>query len=214
MNAQAPAATAPVEDPAPVNFHVGLAVDPQCLDWKTITAQLEYALSNRVASGNTIVFHDLTGWWTTRIALLWAVGNGHRVDYTPSEIHRIEHSEIKRLDALHAEGQMHALVVFHNDTTSNRVSRKPGRRKSLHLPRQAAGHPDPGRPLHQARQGTGSLPPRAHPERPAAPLRQQLQDRPLLRPQGHDRDRTRLALVLHRTIRQPLRRLPARSASR
>ena len=119
MNAQAPAATAPVEDPAPVNFHVGLAVDPQCLDWKTITAQLEYALSNRVASGNTIIFHDLTGWWTTRIALLWAVGNGHRVDYTPSEIHRIEHSEIKRLDALHAAGQMHALVVFHNDATSN-----------------------------------------------------------------------------------------------
>lgn len=106
---------------APRLFHLGLAVDPQCKDWKTTSDALTEAVSHRVADGETIVLHDITPWFTTKIALLWAVGNGHEVDYCSKALHQAEHHSAQtRLDTLIKCQKLDALVGIHNGTVTGR----------------------------------------------------------------------------------------------
>ncbi|MFN8467245.1 MAG: hypothetical protein U0X20_16935 [Caldilineaceae bacterium] len=106
---------------APRLFHLGIAVDPQCKDWKTVSEALTNVVSRRVADGETIVVHDVTPWWTTKVALLWAIGNGHAVDYCSTELHNAENNNGQtRLDTLRRYQQLDALVGFHNGEVTGR----------------------------------------------------------------------------------------------
>ncbi|MFN8467246.1 MAG: hypothetical protein U0X20_16940 [Caldilineaceae bacterium] len=97
-------------------FHVGIATDPICADWKAICVALEYLTRNRKAAGDTIMLHDVTPWGSTKLALLWGTAYNHPVAFTPAKVHLQYNSAVAIYDDLHSRQLLNALVIFHNDT--------------------------------------------------------------------------------------------------
>ena len=78
------------------------------------TMPIDHLVSNRIAQGETLVVHDVTSWFSTKEALLWAVGKGYKVDYTAPHIHNRNHSPISTFWDIHIAKPMDALAVFYN----------------------------------------------------------------------------------------------------
>lgn len=102
-------------------FHLGLALDGDCNDWNAIDTALDYLVSNRIAAGETIVVHDITSWFSTKIALLWAVGKGYTVDYTARHIHNRNHSPISTFWDIHIAKPIDTLAAIYS-TNPNKTT--------------------------------------------------------------------------------------------
>ena len=98
-------------------FHLGIATDPICADWKAISTTLEYLTRNRRAAGDTITLHDITPWGSTKLAMLWGTANFYPVCFTEDRMHLQLNSAVAILDDLRSRRQLDALVIFWNEPT-------------------------------------------------------------------------------------------------
>ena len=110
-------------------FHLGLARRRRLERLERLTTTLDHLVSNRIAQGQTLIIHDVTSWFSTKEALLWAVGKGYRVDYTARHIHNRNHTPIGTFWDIHIAKPMDALAAFYNaGHKQNRLQerRRPG----------------------------------------------------------------------------------------